>query len=91
MKKLHISDEFKNLICGFTIETVSVNIGTIPAGGDKWGQTIQMTIPTGYSAVGIVGYMFLGSYWSYLSFSELYVSGDTIHYSVSSSKNLLKI
>lgn len=86
MKKLHASEEFKSLI-SCIVESFSASIGTIPAKGDKWGQQIQMTIPDGYTPVGIVGYRFSGSYYSYLSFSELYISENTIHYSMSNSNS----
>lgn len=87
MKKLHISEDLRDLISNFTIESFSASVGTIPAKGDKWGQTIQMNIPEGYKTLGIVGYRFSGSYYSYLSFSTLYIDGNTIHYSLSNSNS----
>lgn len=61
----------------------SVSFGSVNAGADKFDQTTTVSIPSGYEAIGIVGYSLTGGYYSWINVARLYISGTTVYWSIS--------
>ena len=73
-----------NTIIGnaLSIQTEQINLSAFAAGEARWNQTKAVTIATGYSCIGIVGYEFSGGGFTNLTTPELYYNNGNIHYSV---------
>ena len=57
------------------------SMGIFSGNADKFGQTATISIPSGYTAKGIVGYALRGGYYSHIFLSELELNGSTIGWS----------
>jgi hypothetical protein len=87
------SDSTKNAYsCNYvnsliTTQTETINVGTFTALGEKYNQTYTMTLPDGYTSFGILGYVLSGGGFTNLYLNELYVDGNTVHYSIKNGIN----
>lgn len=78
------SSELSDVFTNMQVITASKTIGTISAGWDLYDQTFDISsyIPTGYTAIGIVGVSFTGGYYSQIALNRHYLSGTTINYAL---------
>lgn len=77
-------DYVNNLI---TTQTETINVGTFSALGEKYNQTYTITLPSGYTSFGVLGYVLSGGGFTNLYLNELYVDGNTLHYSIKNGIN----
>lgn len=78
----YINNEFNNFL---TITTESITLGTINAQAGKYDQTSAITIPTGYTPVGIMGYSISGGSSASINLSRLFIDNGNITYSAYNS------
>lgn len=78
------SSELSDVFTNMQVITASKTIGTINAEWDLYDQAFDISsyIPTGYTAIGIVGVRFTGAYYSQLALNMHYLSGTTINYAL---------
>lgn len=67
----------------FDVISRTINLGQFNAGYDKYDQTTTVSIPSGYEAIGIVGFSLSGGYFTWVNISRLYISGTTVYWSAS--------
>lgn len=76
-------------------QTQSISVGNLSGGGEKYDQTTNITIPTGYTPIGIVGYSLTGGNYTRAFLSKLNINSnkDKILWSIrnSSSDSLTNI
>ena len=65
--------------------TNSVSLGSISPQNGIYDQTITLTVPTGYTPIGMVGYQLTGQYSASVNVSRFFISGNTFTYSVFNS------
>lgn len=70
-----------------TTQTETINVGTFTALGEKYNQTYTLTLPSGYTSFGVLGYVLSGGGFTNLYLNELYVDGNTLHYSIKNGIN----
>lgn len=77
----NIENQFSDYI---KIINANKNIGIITAGADLYDQTIDITslIPTGYSAIGIVGVDLYGGYYSTLALNRHVLNNNIITFAL---------
>lgn len=64
------------------VSDINASLGTIQKSANLWDQTVQVTIPSGYEPLGIVGYSLTGEYFSWLVFSTMFLNGNTFGYTI---------
>lgn len=82
----YINSVLSNLLL---TQTQSITVGNISGGGEKFDQVTDITIPTGYTALGIVGYSISGVGYTRAFLSRLDISSnkDKILWSIRNSSS----
>lgn len=78
------SNELSNVFSNIQVIVVSKSIGVINANTDLYDQTFNISgnIPSGYTAIGLVGVNLSGTYYSQIALNRQYLSGTTINYAL---------
>jgi len=59
-----------------------VDLGAIAPQTGIYDKTITLSVPTGYTPVGIIGYQITGQYSASVHVARFFISGNTFTYSV---------
>ena len=70
-----------------SIQTEEIDCGTFEGSGEKFNQTYTVTIPSGYTCLGIVGWYLSGGGFTNLFINEIYYENNIIHWALKNSLN----
>lgn len=78
------SSELSTVFSNMQVVTATKSVGTINANSDLFDQTFNVSsfIPSGYSALGLVGVGLSGTYYSHIALNRHYLSGTTVYYAL---------
>lgn len=78
------SSELSTVFSNIQVVTATKSIGTINANSDLFDQTFNVSsyIPSGYTAIGLVGIGLSGTYYSHIALNRHYLSGTTVYYAL---------
>ena len=76
------SSELSTVFSNMQVVTATKSVGTINANSDLFDQTFNVSsyIPSGYTAIGLVGVGLTGTYYSHIALNRHYLSGTTVYY-----------
>ena len=75
----YLDDKMSNFL---KVETTEISLGSFTANQEKYDQEYSITIPTGYTPLGIMGYRLVGNSFTALRINGLYIGSNKIKYSI---------